>query len=767
MFFCSSIGKQRGAVLAVTAVLLAGLLLMLALVVGLGFLFTGEGRIQQAANMSALGAIQAFVESPSTDYTVRSQDGLRRANEILKETGRIPGLVAPFGGVALGSDGPGGSLEIGLFYPQRPASCCAAGPGCASCNRPFLTSVSGAEAKCPCGPNSTDYPCFVPNPPGGITDPNCREIANATRVRAHTSPASPLVVPFSSIIGQDRFTLRGSGVGTLVQRCTAYVLDASLSTIFETHFYSDGIPGLDEPRGFELFNEPGPVPPAGIYPRVANWAASASFFAFPTSVTGAGVDCREPRFPEEMFWCSMPRNRVGGPSELTSSQRMDPRFHAQNDYEIRTLNGVNFLVDSFINAPWVPGYSLSNAEYEGPQPLTRFLLAFNVGLQVVNRLKSPGDKGMMYVFDGLKRDREPLTAMTEELGILIQLTDFDLRQMHTPSGAGYPGGGQVKPNAVSRGWVPIYSEDPIRGGTNIVRAVREAVAALNVCPESAQKSVVLATDGISTCSYLWNDPEQGGDTNCFASTSQQRYAAYQQAEGVMLNQLKNFLIEKQVSLTTLLDSVVVSPTYKLSAGGTYQSPEQLLGLGEGYCAGLTSSETPVCAKPIFETEPVFNLHPGTPTGDRYAAFLGAFCGGTDSVPCRDKFAFANQGREGIFFRRPTAALQQLAIETGGVVCVITPPCRTGCSDPFDFDPSCVPASCGADPYEDPDPSAPPGTPRRLKPTCVSAIASSSSPFGGLTCAPQQQSKSEQALACVLGVLGASPYQIVTDELPRP
>lgn len=431
---------------------------------------------------------------------------------------------------------------------------------------------------------------------------------------------------------------------------------------------------------------------------------------------------------EFLYFCNVPPVRTPGAMPTPYTQ------HYRSDYRSSpSIWGTVFIdkLEEGLNT------------YVGPQPLSRFFLSFNAGLRAVNQIRSPGDKGLLYVFTGQVVGTEPIGtppfALTEDFSTLIQLTN--IYNGGTIRTNGSQAHAAITPNFITRGFFPILvpNGDAVGSNSNHAQAIWDAIGALSNCPDSARRSIIIATDGIPSCD--WNrmgnnpqgTPQPDPAVDCPPPVGGDYYNNYIAAETKILGPIKDELIKRGITVTAILDSEAIEPnfvnaTVAPGAGtpnGEFINPEDAS--KNGFCAGVPGEG---CAKPFFNidpyiplaTEPIFTDWRDNPTPP-------------PDPRTEDHFAFlAKDGPQyGVKFRRPNALWGKLALDTQGVICPLLPKCQPVGSA-----------------YQVGDPAA-------LVPTWRQGMTS-------MTCAPVNQDKAQQAINCVLSAIGVNPYQNV-EEIP--
>ncbi len=727
---------ERGLYLILIAFFLFVLVALCALVIGLGFLSTNKTRMQNIANAASIGALDSFVQSRNaagtpSPYETRRTEAITRANEIIQANRRLPGVRLDLGDVgAAPNGGNGGTLTLGMWYSERPAS------------------------GNPCGSSATNYPCFVANPPGASGTAS----ANAIKLEIKTQSNNPLILPFAWVMGNAGVEASTSSIARLVQRCVVFLLDVSISTVQETHistdYRKDSLPPPCVP--VELGGNCTAAQQNAMYPTPAIAAETpnpVSMFAYLTNNLG-GLKYLTPTpappnpnpcqnlnnyGPDEFFYfCNMPPLRNGTPAASSS----DP-LHFRSDYRLMDSKWGRVAVDS---------YYQSMSGYFGPQPLSRFFLAFNAGIRAVQQVRSPGDKAMIYVFQGDVIGSEPAATppsftMAEDMNMMVQLTNILNRGAVDARGTPIANIPVVTPNFITQGWFPYAASfvDTIGSTSNQAKALWDAIQVLSQCPDSARRVIVLASDGVPSCrvsrglTQATISPNPAVDCQIPAGYTD-FYVNYLDARQAILGPIKDELVKRGISVTTLLDSAAIEPNFLnvTVAPGTPTPSSQWInpddaakygfcGTGEGGCPAFFNSSPSVGPSTAYDTWRNAVLPGG-----------GVNClQGAINDPARDcseghfAFQFSNVPQLGVKFRDPNALWGQLAIDTGGVICPL-------------FD-TCNPAWYAV------------ATPPAL-------LAGVRQGLSQINCAPLNQSKAQQAINCVLASVGIDPYQNV-EEIP--
>ena len=466
---------------------------LMAIAVDLGLYSVNKLRLQNSSNAAALAALSNWARTSSNGVVrtnaQRASDALAAANGILDKVKLFSVAAAP-SGLTLASSGPNtagsGVLELGQWITSPPVGCTA------------------QTLCCP-----TTYPCFIPNA-------SADDKVTAARIKAKTLDSSRFVASFFNAIkkfdgdwvygGQTSSDLAISSQSTsaVIERCTAFILDASRSTVATTHNFAAPFP--------EVLNGAAPPFPYTLIQTPIN----GGLFAYHAAAIGEppSVDCSSSQNSlEKMYWCNLgvrgnytmvnyiaTRNQSAmGPIRGSDTNEevanpvdtglRDTGGHYLSDYRI---------ADTRIGKYWIDFYTKA-------EPLRTFLLAMNASLRDLKEVSSANDKAVFIVFGTGIRDRVPAdngpgSRMTNNLDYLIQLTNFENRGTILPDGSGWvPGQAPIHPNFVDRGWFPVY--DGV-DGSNLMQAFDEAYRTLTSdCSPQSKKSIIIASDGVVTADF--------------------------------------------------------------------------------------------------------------------------------------------------------------------------------------------------------------------------------------------------------------------------
>jgi len=708
--------NEKGIYLVLGTSLILALAILAAALVGLGFISTSRARFQRISNLVALSSLEKYSStsqvcpagSPCRDatYQERADAALDRANQIFAAN-HLPGFSGTFGSIdATSSGGQGGKLTLGNWYKW-----------------------DGVNFNCPASApsnNRADYPCFVPNSAPGPT--------NAVKVDLKNANNNPLVYPLCNMLGACDSDVRSSAIATLVQRCTVFMLDISVSTYFGTHS-SKGVSMIDsndDPAVYSQLVSQGCPLFRGVC--AATGSASLGYTrAYPSypiyrrNVIQEGTPCtgltsNDPF--ERLLWC----NSKGARRGLTPYTNKE---HYQDDYRnVRVDAGggvpLDLKVDSFVD----PG---DPSTYWGPQPFGYFFLAFNAGLRYLNQVKSASDKAAIFAFTDKIRARYPLKppvpppgwqGLSTNFGMMVQLTNISNRGTTTWDNDANlipdPVDPERRPNFLDYGFYYIAGAG---GQTNLILAFNEALQLLNnECSESSQKTIVVATDGLGSCNltsaaYASNPDDTSGNPALWECSNYSNEVKQEEQLADISNphSVLSRLIASDVQVVSLLAGDYLNPNFY----NRYNSQNEPMDPTEAYARGYSGYNPGAVGLP-----PLFDLTP--------------HCPGAGS--CTNQDAFDHYSIPGYSISTPLAVFGDLALKTGGAFTALMPLCDN--------------AACNAGQYRS-DPSNP-GGPCKLD--------DAYRPDGSLqSCSVYQRNEGEQAVDAVAKVLGGSPYVLVAEE----
>lgn len=712
---------------------------LIVLVIGLGAIGTNKTRLQNAANSAALAALEGYVNAdPSLlTFSDKANAAILRANAILSKNS-MPGAGRDLGELGLfPAGGAGGLVEFGMWFTKAP------------------------DPLNPTNHCSGDYPCFETYNPPNVAD------VNSARVLVHNQADNPLIVSIAGIIGRSNFFLSANSTAALAPRCVAYLMDVSGSAQYETHPGANSVVNRCNPavggcgdamcdatcRPF-LCDQCYPNgDPFKFYPPDPENVGLGFLRQSEVQPGGTDINCSNIGVfgsSDAHAWCNYFRDPRPGAPVL-------PFRHNRHDYDVETAKIDGVLQPILVDKLFVPGV------YEGPQPLTRNFLAFNTGLRYVESTSSPGDLSVVMAFTSNIRDRYPDPAiagqgeLTKDMGFLIQLTNLENRGMKKWDGDTAGLAPEIHPNFIDRGWFPV----PVLDGdaTNLVKALHVAANALHSeCLPTSRKAIVLATDGVSTCSVT-NDP----NPQPVCATS---YANYLTAENQLLNtdiytgtpripNIRQLLASWEISLTSLVDSIGVRPNFysvRTNASGCI------------YPVGTGPQPTdPKCFLTYEQARAIGYGGAGDPLSFfDYSSYVPPGLG-----PNTEDNAYANFGQSGVVFGRPIGVLGKMAIETGGFMCGLLPTASVGFYEDFagDRNGAACDAPCDSVNYKC-SPCTLKGNSGYRAPTC--------DPEHGIPCtlanaqvwAPEYLPKSEQAARCVRNTVGLNPFTLVARDLDQ-
>lgn len=692
--------RERGFVMVLVASAVLVFATIAALAIGLGMVSSARLATQNAVNSAALAAIQTWVNSPTLSNDQRYRAAIARAELVLSRS-QVPGVFS--GSSAWDGhlrtdwdsalDSSTGVIRFGRFYPTAP-------------------SATGTQI-------CSEYPCMVYYPTSAQLT-NTAATVNSVTINFRSPISNPILVPFANIFGNDTLRVAVDATATLVERCTAMVVDLSGSTFIETHSWQDvqyafrlGAP-LPElwvwdptfPGGF-AFPEKYTAPDGLTRPTLASLTQQRCVQSTPTAGIGD---------LQSLIWCNTRPNRASPPLAASTARPWDgvtlgggyttpsaPPFpqsstvvHYRDDYRTMSsyyFGGGNFLVDAFVDDV-----------YQGPEPFTSFMKGFNAALRTLQQQQNASDKATLKGFAGdIKSEIPPyLTGpspglLTSDLGYMIQITNLDNRGTFTRNATGSVVTRSLarSPNFIDHGlFTPVTSETR-DSSTNLVEVLDKTIEDLNqTCPANAKKQIILATDGVSSCTFRTHNSATTRDSsacdwpgcarrNCPAGPS---FADYLLAEqqlighagydipggysgpptlpgGIAYPSILDRLTDSQIALTVMLAGQSVEPNFK-----NFNDTES------------SSSLVPYTGPPLLPLEYLKGSALGLSalTNSSYSLdFVEARSTCTELDPNNynpdcDQYAYSNIGRPGYLFRRPNGTLARMATLSGGLWCPLMP-----------------------------------------------------------------------------------------------
>lgn len=673
--------KQSGIYMVMLAGMLLALITLVALFFASGFLAANKTRLQNSTNFASLAAIERYVRSlpapgdPPLTYNQHADAARNQANALLDRQALLGATQSGTGSVGglgyVGQNGAGGDISFGVWYPTR-----------------------NAVPPNPCGSG----PCFAPAvpQPGGANPPIMPSV-NAVKLNVKTP--HPFNVPLLSVLGFDSLDIESESIAAVVPRCTVLVLDASQSSQEGTHYVDPLIPVASQPS--VTTTRPSTyTPPSNptfncsgtdyyLYAKPYKYTCPRNLmpFAFnqdqlPTQVSGQFVDPQLLSPPpcgfnaqiyqtlQGIMWCNLEyfdglRRRFGVATPYPFPLPADDHLQQLPDY-YRVMDSPygKMIVDTLIR----------------PQPLSDFLLGFNAGARMMIEQASQLDRAGIISFHSEVDYKFPASGLSTDLGFVAQITNADRINpgWTSPPSLTNPPNPPLHPNFVDLG---LFATVQGTGGSNIIAGLDRAISMLsdpNSCPANAQKSIILATDGIMNCHY---------DTLTSSWGCNNLYGHYLDSENYLLNRgfdtgLAQDSILRRLQRSSIAFSVFISGrsgpnivnrfiTNPAEAGGGH-----FVNFDEARALGMTSM--PPFQDPAAVNSTVFvdSRSDDIPDGPG-SVFdectndpgIGPEINGLATLEERQSAcAFYKLGRDNVYFRRPLAAFYKLAVDTGGWYC---------------------------------------------------------------------------------------------------
>ncbi len=747
---------ESGFVIVFFVIASFALLALVALSIGLGIVATGSTRLQQAANLASLAALKEYIDKradpanhPPRDLADFARD---RANFILGSND-LALTNSSLGGLRLVDEtetvDTGGLLEPGSYFSEDPDGTgpltpCDGPPPAYPCFKPVDSATF--EPENPFFPvnavrvlarNAASNPIIVPIA-SILGQENSQINSSVTASLAQRCVAFVLDVSLSTTDESHKLPS-----GNLRLPYVSRPWDSSPETIVTGN---DPDTGLPYPPWVECDAELAPPPPPPVYllsPRPGRVLCpnNSAMFAMLTQDLHVGGGLPDPQNnTTTLSWCNLDNNGAilvpGNNSGLVwcnlamqNGGFLDRGGNATPLAYPVTPGGAPQILkhyrQHYLDRGTPYGYVRID-HVNNPEPLSTFLTAFNAGLRLIQLQTTGADGAMVVPFGKVPMNVFPadtaLDKVERNLSFLVQttnylnrgtITNWETASPYRPvtSPPGWPPGGtfpvvpgELHPNYIDMGWFPVDRTN--NRDTDIIGALKFAIdrlADINICPASAQKSIVLATDGLMTCD---TDPVTGVQS-CPAPKDHTSYlSAVENLIGPGVDSIRNKLTQSRIALTTLLRGELVQPNFKFAL-----SPS---GSGHATLRELwaQSSRDRNAAKSLVE----YTQLNGTSEEDAY-----------------EKVGEKNSANDTRIFRDPNWVFTYLSLDSGGLMCPLLDICT----------PAQCPA-CGGSCYE-PDGS-------------LSPCAQWPSTF---YCAPREWEPSEQAARCVQQTVGGNPYILVS------
>lgn len=786
----NSAGKEAGIYIVLGTAVIVVFILFMGLVVGLGFISLANSRLQDSANLVAQSALKAYAESDASTHENKIATAIAKANQVFAAN-PLPGFQQSFGDIKLaGQGGTGGQIEAGHWYRGTP--------------------VWGGN---PCQTAGKPYPCFVPF--SGAITPGRQP--NAVRAKIQNDPSTnPLVYPFKGFLGTASEQYNATAIASLIDRCFVFLIDVSPSTYYQTHpresyaiiaptpswdawqsvskcsdnadSFSFASPGAvdciwNSDTTDCIYNcavkpdftpvgagTPLPAPGGGVnytavdlsmpfFRESATNAQGTPVFVVPAPNQSADTWCISDQIyktTETYYWCNMRAHR-------TPSAAVDPREHFRSDFKRIELKNKETLEYFYI---WADALKESGI-YEGPEPYTTFLKAFNAGTKALLQAKSNNDKGMLAGFTGKimgqypeAKKTPPYDSLSGDLETLLQITNPDNFGKIDKNGDEVSP--EVRPNAADVGLISVYyGAGTAQNSTNAILAINKAIDVLQrECPaDTSRRVIVLASDGVQNC-YIDGvmgftgptptplpagtaqptpEPTSSGasstvegDYDC-GGYEAYTYAEQQLADLSSEESVVSRLKANNIALVTILSGDYIFPHF-VNRWYHGENEEHPMDLKEAYARGYGGYGSGA-GKTLFDDRAFF-LSPGG---------VASLDGSDQRIFVEGEEAFNKLGSEGYYFPAPLAAFSDASLLTNGSFCPLMPLCGSACNSDCN-NPGCE--------YEK-DPDDPDGT-------CKLKVTSRAD--GALQmCATTYQAQTEQAASCVAEALGSNPYVLVAEE----
>ncbi len=564
--------KQRGVYMVITSILIVALLALVGLFLSVSYLGYTQERLQGLANSVSLAAAQGFTEAtgqngpPTMDE--RTNAALLRANQILA-TNVVPFIKLGHLGSILLDDGAlhpdsAGSMRTGTWFTAQPT------------NGPDVCALYNG------------YPCFVPS--DGLSTN-----ADALEVKLKNPIANSILAPICNLVGSCNQVTKAEAISNVIPRCFAFLVDASPSSVYDTHSASAPLTLTRGEGGWE--NLPNNHRCRGVN-NIAKCVVPADQSSHYVPKLGVpvfrqiqtAIDCTDKTqytSAESILWCNMPPSR--GAIDDPNWYENNTTYHFKSDYRLHTETPYGpsspgkrpelerVLVDSLVNIPSDPS-DPTQPYYYGEEPFSTFMVAINTSLRALNTTQTSADRALLMGFSGQiigsypppTGANPPQYTTTNDLGPLIQISNLFNRGVYDATGTEIAP--KAIPNYLSSGIFPVAltdQEDAFLPNTNPVLAIRSAIQAITTsCPANSIKGIVMFSDGIATCRA--DDPDTPEQESILETTDPAKYICRRNYDDTWLPNRKDLTDPNDKSVVSRLKQAQIS--FTMVASGAALDP---------------------------------------------------------------------------------------------------------------------------------------------------------------------------------------------------
>lgn len=706
---------------------------LLALVFGTGLIGSNYNKMQSVTDLATMAALDEFLNSEE-EFELKKVAAIKRANAVFAQN-NFPFLKDI---VTVDSTDPeSGKLVFGRW----------------------IRTAKDAMGEESC----VTYPCFI-----DYSYDNTKLI-NAIRFKAKASFDNLFSIPGLKVLTEsDEISLESQSTATVVQRCIAFMVDMSKSVAEETHWYE---PHVEDENGLlTVWDPPENFGPASFMPsaKYECYKGNGSTYTDEDSWPPAETKyCRSCYGNVTTNCCSgLGREYCQASLALSGDRAVRPSTtdgtypykHYMSDYQTRftvptDTDSKEIFVDQYINPL---------QDYYGPEPFARYLRAINLSIDNLTERGSGADQAMLVSIRGdtynPRRDAYPKDgSLTNNFRMLQQLTNIMNKGAVTNASPGTLASSHpvVSPNFIDIGFYPWGASDKELGYTNIIEPMYQVARKLDKCPASAQKVIVLATDGRHNCAcppWHW-DPVAHECTTDDWSCNNSNWVFFRNANyrftGLVAQDwpyptLTEFLKEKGIMLTTLIDSQYVNP---------------------GFYNRKYDPDEPGVMKDRHESDPDNDDIFYTSLNDAYKAghpivegwnpekLIDTYCTGGCSQSYEAKDPSLSVGLVSMTFAHAS-------IETGGVFCPLMVPCENGHSYADGKDGTMHTLNCTGENGSCYDAD---GMVRTEVRKFFHEMPGYWRPNQPQRCSPYAGTKYQQAFRCIMETFGLNPYILVEED----
>ncbi len=551
-------GEERGVILLITALIIFAFFMVAALALDFSQMSANVEQGTQTAKFAALTALQAYsTSSKDLSRSERLTQALAQANSVTGQN-----LLMTMGGKATGdtismtqADVAPGNVPIliaGKYYSEAPESYCS------------NPCTSGDSPPCFVPLNGVKLSCEPPGTTSGSVQPNSFRMLGRYY--------SDLRTIFARLMGSNKYSVAVDVISAFTPRRGMFLVDISLSTYRQTHWYTKTSPEYPSYYSYYLAADNGSSNTfydsgGGSWPTLS--PNRAQYPALPAGAPGTGA----PEFQTlhyqsdyAVVYSGAPPGAAPSPytGKTASMMQMvtDADYNSNPDYSKHHPNPVPQ------ETPYPPGvdYSASqhagtfrvdtfrNSSYGGPEPFMTIFSGLNGAVDAFKERAVTGDRLGIVFFDHVLTWPRVI-SLTSDFDYIKKFTDVSVT------------------NDPNRGLQLVLKHGifPHKGSmSNLLAASNEAMRQFNENQTAGTSSVdfmVYFGDGLVNC--VQNPAALCiGQPGCTAEACTEGYNHYRRA----MNELRHFalytLFPRRISMNVVLVGSHVGP-HTLALGDSH------------------------------------------------------------------------------------------------------------------------------------------------------------------------------------------------------